>query len=242
MPAKGAVFTHSERNELDASIMRGDSLNAGAVAGVTTVKNPISLARSVMEQSAHVMLSGKGAEVFAKQQGIPLVDPEYFYTERRWQQLQAIKNPERSEYRAWPDDRKFGTVGAVALDRNGNLAAGTSTGGMTNKRYGRIGDSPVIGAGTYADNKACAISATGHGEYFIRAAVAHDICARAQYQGVPLQQAADAVIQQKLKAMGGGGGIIGLNPAGEIVFSFNTSGMYRGAIDRHGKLTTAIYQ
>jgi beta-aspartyl-peptidase (threonine type) len=220
---KGAVFTHDERNELDASIMNGADLNAGAVAGVSRIRNPISAAKAVMLQSPHVMLSGKGAEAFAASQQLTMVEPAYFHTERRWQQLQRLKSPQKAQpaqasRNTWPDDHKFGTVGAVALDKDGNLAAGTSTGGMTNKRWGRIGDSPVIGAGTYADNQSCAISATGHGEYFIRAAVAHDICARSLYQEIPLQQAADAVIQEKLVAMQGDGGIVGLSPKGDIVF------------------------
>lgn len=247
---KGAVFTHNKRNELDASIMNGADLNAGAVAGVSHIRNPISAAKAVMQQSPHVMLSGTGAEAFARQQALTMVKPDYFYTERRWQQLKKLQSPTvidkaaaiNSTTTSWPDNNKFGTVGAAALDKHGNLAAGTSTGGMSNKRWGRIGDSPVIGAGTYADNKACAISATGHGEFFIRAAVAHDICARSLYQKIPLQQAADAVIQQKLVTMQGSGGIIGLSPAGDIVFSFNTSGMYRGAINTAGQLTTAIYK
>ncbi|NVJ51232.1 MAG: isoaspartyl peptidase/L-asparaginase [Gammaproteobacteria bacterium] len=255
---KGAVFTHHKTNEMDASIMRGDNLNAGAVTGVTRIKNPIKLAAAVMEQSNHVMLSGPRAEEFAQSVGFDFVDPKYFYTERRWQQLQKVLQESPDEVRLseqahdqvsaaksdtiWPDDNKFGTVGAVALDKDGNLAAATSTGGMTNKKFGRIGDSPIIGAGTYADNQACAISATGHGEYFIRAAVAHDICARVMYQGVSLQQAADAVIQQKLKVMTAEGGIVGMSKAGDVVFSFNSSGMYRGYINVKGELKTAIYQ
>lgn len=252
---KGAVFTYDGHNEMDASIMEGRHLNAGAVAGVSHIKNPIRAAAAVMNQSPHVMLSGQGAEQFAKSVDLTLINPEYFYTERRWRQLQKIQReqpekPALSEHTSdqanagehWPDDKKFGTVGAVALDKNGDLAAGTSTGGMTNKRYGRIGDSPIIGAGTYADNKACAISATGHGEYFIRAAVAHDICARVLYQAIGLQQAADAVIQKKLVAMGGDGGIVGLSPTGDIVFSFNSTGMYRGSIDTNGKVYTAIFR
>ncbi len=255
---KGAVFTHHKTNEMDASIMEGATLNAGAAAGVSTVRNPIRLAAAVMTQSSHVMLSGKGAEQFAASVGLQIVDPAYFWTERRWQQLlevqkndpQASVLSEHESDRAavvpggtrWPDDNKFGTVGAVALDKHGNLAAGTSTGGMTNKKYGRIGDSPVIGAGTYADNSAGAISATGHGEFFIRAAVAHDICARTLYRGVSLQKAADEVIMDKLVKMGGEGGIVGLDPAGNVVFSFNSTGMYRGFIDSTGKAHTAIFR
>lgn len=250
---KGAVFTHDGHNEMDASIMRGNDLNAGAVAGVTKVKNPITAAAAVLEKSKHVMLSGKGADEFAKNAGLELADATYFHTERRWQQLQTIlkeqpgksvlsEDKSDSSASVFPDDKKFGTVGAVALDKYGNLAAGTSTGGMTNKKYGRIGDSPVIGAGTYADNNACAISATGHGEYFIRAAVAHDICARVLYQKLTLKDAADTVIKDKLVKMGGEGGIVGLSPDGDVVFSFNSKGMYRGAINTKGELVTAIYQ
>ena len=222
---------------------------------MTNVKNPIKLALTIMNESKHVMLSGGGAEAFAEEKGLDLVAPSYFYTERRWQQLmKKLKKHNKSKDKKvtqgkssqvaywWPDDDKFGTVGAVALDAQGNLAAATSTGGMTNKKYGRIGDSPVIGAGTYADNQACAISATGHGEYFIRAAVAHDICARSLYQRIPLQQAADQVIKEKLVTMGGQGGIIGLDPKGVPVFSFNSKGMYRGYIDAQGRMLTEIYE
>ena len=261
---RGAVYTHDKTNELDASIMDGKTLNAGAVAGVTTVKNPILLASKIMTNSKHVMLSGKGAEAFAKEQNLPLVSPDYFYTPRRWQQIEKILNKKTpalkqssKDYQSveqnkdteltaqqshqWPDDKKFGTVGAVALDKMGNLAAGTSTGGMTNKKFGRIGDSPIIGAGTYADNSVCAISATGHGEYFIRAAVAHDICARAKYKKISLQAAADEVIQEKLVKMKGEGGIVGIDPKGIPVFSFNSKGMYRGYIDKDGKVYTGIF-
>ncbi|WIO73410.1 isoaspartyl peptidase/L-asparaginase [Porticoccaceae bacterium LTM1] len=254
---KGAVFTHHKTNEMDASIMEGNTLNAGAAAGVSMVKNPVKLAAAVMTQSDHVMLSGEGAEQFARYVGLEIVDPEYFKTERRWNQLMKVlaEDPDGSvlsedetdkaaayDDGKWPDDKKFGTVGAVALDKFGNLAAATSTGGMTNKKYGRIGDSPVIGAGTYADNNAGAISATGHGEYFIRAAVAHDICARVLYQGKSLQQAADAVVMEKLVDMKGEGGIVGMSPQGAVVFSFNSPGMYRGSIDVNGELYTAIFR
>lgn len=255
---KGAVFTHHKTNEMDASIMDGQTLNAGAIAGVSTVKNPIKLAAAVMTRSEHVMLSGAGAEQFAQNVGLEIVDPSYFKTERRWNQLMKVlaEDPEATvlsedvsdkaaaatDNTAWPDDEKFGTVGAVALDQKGNLAAGTSTGGMTNKKFGRIGDSPIIGAGTYADNNACAISATGHGEFFIRAAVAHDICARVLYQKQSLRQAADAVIMGKLVNMRGEGGIVGLDRQGDAVFSFNTKGMYRGAIDKDGNVYTAIFK
>ena len=256
---KGAVFTHHKTNELDASIMEGKSLNAGAATGVTVVKNPIKLAAAVMDYSNHVLLSGSGAEAFAKSQNLEIVSPEYFYTEQRWQQLLKVQQlqPQKSQLSEdakvsalptsqqqlyWQQDYKFGTVGAVAIDKQGNLAAGTSTGGMANKRYGRIGDSPLIGAGTYADNQSCAISATGHGEYFIRAAVAHDICARSRYLNIPLAEAADQVIQQKLVKMGAKGGVIGLSPDAEPIFSFNSSGMFRGYIDKNGKVYTGLFK
>jgi beta-aspartyl-peptidase (threonine type) len=246
---KGAVFSHDGKNELDASIMEGRELNAGSVAAVTRVKNPIQLAARVMTDSPHVMLVGEGAEQFATEQDIPLVDSKYFHTERRWNQLQNLLKEESNSTGLSEDkfddfevrDHKFSTVGAVALDRNGNISAGTSTGGMTNKQYGRVGDSPIVGAGTYADNRNCGISATGHGEYFIRAAVAHDVCARVEYKGITLQQAADEVIQQKLVKMGGSGGVIGLDPAGNPVMSFNTEGMYRAAMDTNGNLSVAIW-
>ena len=254
---KGAVFTHEGVNELDAAIMDGSNLAAGAVAGVRTVKNPIELARKVMLDSPHVMLAGKGADEFAKTAGVELVDPKYFHTERRWQQLQKLlkandsgtklsedadKTGSRKEaYRFSSEENRFGTVGAVALDKKGHLAAATSTGGMTNKRWGRIGDAPVIGAGTYA-NAVCAVSATGHGEYFIRAAVAHDICARMEYQNTPLAQAADTVVMDKLVKMKGEGGIIAVDAKGNVALPFNSKGMYRASIDRTGKRVIAIYQ
>lgn len=238
---KGAVFTHEGRNEMDASLMDGRDLNAGAVAGVTNIKNPISLAREVMINSKHVMLSGKGAEEFARTRNMEMVDPAYFRTERRWNQLQ--KALERDKILLDHDgDEKFGTVGAAALDRHGNLAAGTSTGGMTNKRWNRIGDSPVIGAGTYADNNSCALSATGHGEYFIRAAAAYSICALMEYKGLTLQQAADEIIMNKLVKMGGSGGIIAVDRAGNISMTFNTEGMYRGYVKGHDKPVIRIYK
>ncbi len=252
---KGAVFTHEGRNEMDASIMDGRDLNAGAVAGVTRIKNPIDLAREVMENSRHVMLAGGGAEEFAVERGMDLVNPDYFRTQRRWDQLQnALKKGELSLDHTEEDfdviegvdpedpDHKFGTVGAVALDVHGNLAAGTSTGGMTNKRYNRIGDSPVIGAGTYADNNSCGVSATGHGEFFIRATVARSICALMEYKGLSLQDAADEIIMKKLVKMGGEGGIIALDHAGNISMTFNTPGMYRGYITGEGKPAVHIYK
>jgi beta-aspartyl-peptidase (threonine type) len=236
----GAVLTHEEKVELDASIMRGSDLNAGAVAAVTNIKNPIELALSVMNASKHVMLTGAGAEQFAREQGFTEVPNTYFITPRRLEQVQKAKA--RDAAATIPKPEKYGTVGAVALDQSGTISAGTSTGGMTNKRFGRVGDSPIVGAGTYADNKVCGISATGHGEYFIRAAVAHDICARALYQNISLQESADRVIKQKLVDMGGDGGIVALTPTGDLVFSFNTEGMYRAGINASGKRILGIYQ
>ncbi len=227
--AKGAVFTHDGHNELDASIMDGSTLDAGAVAGVTQVKNPILAARAVMEKSPHVLLSGQGADAFSRSVGLELVKPSYFRTEKAWNTLQNVLRREQNKDQA-KSKEKHGTVGAIALDQFGNLAAGTSTGGMTNKRWNRIGDSPIIGAGTYADNASCAVSATGHGEYFIRYAVAHDISALIQYKGLTVQEAGDLVIQKKLKQAGGAGGVIILDRNGNISMPFNTEGMYRGFV------------
>jgi beta-aspartyl-peptidase (threonine type) len=241
---KGAVFNAEGKNELDASIMDGSNLNAGAVAAVHNIRNPVLLARKVMTDSDHVMLMGEGAEVFARNHGIVFEDDKYFFTEHRWQQLQKAKASARPETYLLSEtpDRWFSTVGAVAIDSSGNLAAATSTGGMTNKRWGRVGDSPIIGAGTYADNRSCAVSATGHGEYFIRATVARDICSRVQYQDTSLADAADAVVNGQLKKMGGSGGIIALDPKGNIAMTFNTAGMYRASIDRNGKVYIGIYR
>lgn len=247
---KGAVFTNAETNELDASIMDGKTLNAGASAGTRTVKNPINLARSVMENSPHVMLSGKGAETFAEEQGLTIVDSSYFFTEKRFQSLKRIKEREANTktdnnsafYDPTIKDSKFGTVGCVALDKNGNLAAGTSTGGMTNKRWGRIGDAPIIGAGTYANNATCGVSSTGWGEFFIRAMVAHDISALMDYKGLTLQEAAKEVIQKKVPELGGDGGIIAVDKYGNMVMEFNTAGMYRASMDDKGELTIGIYK
>lgn len=239
---KGAVFTHSGANELDASIMDGATGRAGAVAGVRHIKNPISLARLVMEKSPHVMLAREGAEEFALEHGVALVPSEYFFTESAWEALQRALEQDRGSASgegpgsaelgpARRDREALGTVGAVALDRAGNLAAGTSTGGMTNKLWGRIGDSPIIGAGTYADDEmGCAVSATGHGEFFIRNVVAHDICARKHYNGILLRDAADQVIMEVLVAQNAEGGVIGLDQGGSVAMPFNTSGMYRGHI------------
>jgi beta-aspartyl-peptidase (threonine type) len=240
---KGAVFSHAGINELDAAIMDGATQKAGAVAGVRHVKNPIELARMVMERTPHVLLSGEGAEEFALEQGVTLVPDSYFYTERRWKQLEEAQKLEKNERVASADEDigYFGTVGAVALDRNGNLAAATSTGGMTNKRWGRVGDSPIIGAGTYA-NAQCAVSATGWGEFYIRAAAAHDICARVAYRGDTLQDAVDAVVLQAIPALGGDGGAIALDREGHVAFAFNTEGMYRGRIDAAGEVSVEIYK
>ncbi len=237
---KGAVFNHAGVNELDAAIMDGATQKAGAVAGVRHVRNPIELARMVMERTPHVLLAGEGAEEFALEQGMPLVPGSYFYTQRRWQQLEDAQKAERSASLS-EDIGYFGTVGAVARDRDGNLAAATSTGGMTNKRWGRIGDSPIIGAGTYADNATCAVSATGSGEYFIRAVVAHEICARVRLSGVSAAEAARDVIHGKLQALGGDGGVIVVDAKGALSLEFNTEGMFRGARDSGGRRETAIY-
>ncbi len=247
---KGAVFTHEGTNELDSSIMDGRTLKAGAVAGLRRVKNPILLARLVMEQSPHVMMTGEGAETFAAQKGVELVDPKYFYTEERWQQLQRMKEaeksppPRRSQLEKGPlnfDEHKFGTVGAVALDRAGNLGAGTSTGGMTNKRFGRVGDSPIIGAGTYADNETCAVSCTGDGEFFIRTVVAHNVSAMMGYAGKSVAEAAAAALE-KVGKIGGTGGLIALDRRGNFTTPFNTSGMYRGWVGADGQPHVAIYK
>lgn len=255
---KGAVFTNDGKNELDAAIMDGKTRNAGAVAGISIIKSPIAAARAVMESSPHVMMIGKGAEQFASEQGLETVDPSYFYTDRRFEQLERIRSTETQQLDHDGDkksedkkqgyldtkfpDRKFGTVGAVAIDRNGDLAAATSTGGMTNKRYGRVGDVPVIGAGTYADNSTAAISATGHGEYFIRSVVAYDITALMKYQDKSVQEAAKEVVKEKLVEMGGGGGVIAIDQDGNIAMPFNTKGMYRGSIDTNGKVYVGIYE
>jgi len=246
---KGAVFTHEETNELDASIMDGATLNAGAVAGVTHIKNPINLALEVMNNSPHVLLAGAGAEEFAREQGFEMMDPSYFYTEKRYKSLQKVKAREKEKQNksiSFEDpfikDSKFGTVGCVALDQHGNLAAGTSTGGMTNKRWNRIGDSPIIGAGTYANNATCAVSSTGWGEYFIRAMVAHDISAMMEYKGITLQEAAKEVIQNKVPALGGDGGIVAIDKDGNIAMEFNTAGMYRAHMNAEGELVIKIYK
>jgi len=240
---KGSVFTHDGKNEMDASIMDGRTKAAGSVAGVTIIRNPITAARAVMEKSEHVMMTGRGAELFATQQGLEIVDPSYFWTERRWKALQQelMKEKPRAVL-DYPDEKKFGTVGAVALDQHGNLAAGTSTGGMTNKMYGRVGDAPIIGAGTYAENESCAVSATGHGEFFIRWTVAHDIAALVKYRGLTVQQAGDEVIHKKLAPVNGEGGVIILDRNGNFAMPFNSEGMYRGHIGTNGEPVVMIYK
>ena len=236
----GAVYTWDGTHELDASIMHGAKRDAGAVAGISTVKSPIALARAVMERSPHVLLAGSGAEAFALEQGFEVMPPEYFATERRREALKAFKANEQAGLQ--PEaDHKFGTVGVVVMDATGHLVAGTSTGGMTGKRWGRIGDSPIIGAGTYADDRSCAVSATGHGEYFIRHTVARDICARMQFGGTTLLDAADQVVKGELVEAGGEGGVIAVDSTGEVVLIFNTSGMYRASINARGQKTVGIY-
>lgn len=259
---KGAVFTNEGKNELDASIMNGKTLAAGSAAGLRHVKNPISLARAIMERSEHVMMIGDGAEKFAKEQKLELVDEKYFWTQHRWDALQNILKEEKQKTEkvekgnndnvkpsissnpapsAEDPRNRFGTVGAVALDRYGDLAAGTSTGGMTNKKYGRVGDAPIIGAGTYANNDSCAVSATGWGEYFIRLGVARDIASLMEYRAMPIQNAADMVIKQKLQKLGGDGGIVAMDKFGNMAISFNSEGMYRAYIGSDGKPVVEIY-
>ncbi|WP_022826191.1 isoaspartyl peptidase/L-asparaginase family protein [Hymenobacter norwichensis] len=250
---KGAVFTHAGRNEMDAAIMDGKTLQAGAVAGVTVIRNPISAARAVMDKSEHVMMVGPGAEQFARQVGLTLVDPSYFYTEERWKGLQDAIREDSTKARLDHDDRKaarlgggqhdykFGTVGCVALDKAGNLAAGTSTGGMTNKKFGRVGDAPLIGAGTYANNATAGISCTGWGEFFIRSVVAHDISALMEYKDLSVDEATRTVLE-KVAKLGGDGGLIALDRQGHASLPFNTAGMYRGTITGDGKIEVKIYK
>ncbi|MBC8326386.1 MAG: isoaspartyl peptidase/L-asparaginase [Verrucomicrobia subdivision 3 bacterium] len=242
---KGSVFTSAGRNELDASLMDGRTLEAGAVGGVTTLKNPILAARAVMDHTPHVLLTNEGAEAFAKSRGLEWVNSKYFHTDQRWRQFQEWKRKKDKSKQTFLDEKHadyFGTVGCVALDAKGNLAAGTSTGGLTGKQFGRIGDSPIIGAGTYANNQTCGISCTGHGEFFIRYAVAHDISAHMEYKQSTLAQAAREVVQVKLKKAKGSGGVIGIDAKGNIVMEFNTPAMNRGSIDINGKLTTGIFK
>jgi len=250
---KGAVFTNEGRNELDAAIMSGKDQAAGAVAGVTTIRNPILAARAVMEKSNHVMMVGAGAEKFAASHGIRIVDPSYFYTEERWRGLQNAKkedslkmeldhgNKKSKAYLFTNKDNKFGTVGAVALDQHGNLAAATSTGGMTNKKYGRVGDAPIIGAGTYANNQTCAVSCTGWGEYFIRVVVAKTISDMMEFGNRTLSDAANEVMMKRVPALGGDGGLIAVDMNGNYTMPFNTEGMYRGVVKADGSIVVEIY-
>ena len=244
---KGAVFNAEGINELDASIMHGGTLNAGAIAGVTTVKNPINLAFEVMENSPHVLLSGVGAEDFAEMQGLEMVENEYFNTANRKKSLERSQAKNADQAALYFKDEliqnnKYGTVGCVALDQNGNLVAGTSTGGMTNKKFGRIGDSPIIGAGNYANNATCAVSATGYGEYFIRNVVAYDISALMEYQNLSLEQASKIVIQEKLRNLGGDGGIVAIDHLGNVVMEFNTPGMFRAQMNEAGEIKIGMYK
>ena len=253
---KGAVFTHEGINELDAAIMNGKTLEAGSIASVTTIKNPITVARAVMEKSEHVMMIGTGAERFAKEKGLELVDPQYFYTEERWNSLQRLLEQDSTKMELDHDsgrqiaevkqpgnrDSKYGTVGAVALDMSGNLAAATSTGGMTNKKFGRVGDAALIGSGTYANNATCAISCTGWGEYFIRLVVAKSVSDLVEYKNYPVKKASEVLILEKLPALGGDGGLIAVDKNGNIALPFNTEGMYRGYIKRDGKAVVKIYK
>ncbi|MCY1722505.1 isoaspartyl peptidase/L-asparaginase [Prolixibacteraceae bacterium Z1-6] len=234
---KGAVFTHDGGNELDASIMEGSTLNAGAIAGVRDIKNPIAAAFEVMNNSEHVLLSGAGASEFAKKQGLEIVPNKYFYNESRYQSLQRLLKKERER----TNNDNTGTVGCAVLDIHGNLCAGTSTGGMTNKKYGRIGDSPIIGAGTYANNKTCAVSCTGHGEYYIRLGFARDISALMEYKNLPIADACREEIR-KLSELNGTGGVIGVDAKGNIAMEFNTSGMFRGFAKSSGEREVAIFK
>jgi L-asparaginase / beta-aspartyl-peptidase len=249
---KGAVFTNEGKNEMDAAIMDGKTLKAGSVASVTRIKNPISTARKVMEKSEHVMMIGEGAEKFGKANGAEMVDPSYFFTQERWDGLQKAKKADSLKQKAdsskkavrQPENRdnKYGTVGAVALDKYGNLAAATSTGGMTNKRFGRVGDAPIVGAGTYADNNTCAISGTGWGEFFIRLVMAKSVSDRMELAGKTLADAANEMIMKKLPALGGDGGLIAVDKNGNITMPFCTEGMYRGYVKSNGETAIKIYK
>lgn len=246
---KGAVFNSLGKQEMDASIMDGKTLNSGAVAGVSHIRNPINAAILVKDSTRHVLLSGKGAEDFAREFGIKFEDEKYFFTEKRYQQLLKLQKKDSvqldhstSMINTLIDDHKLGTVGCVALDKSGNIAAGTSTGGMTNKKYGRIGDSPIIGAGTYANNKTCGISATGTGEYFIRTLAAHEVSALMMYKGLSLKEAIKQVIHVEIDSLGGDGGLIGLDKNGNIAWDFNTDGMFRAYKTSSGDQKTEIYK
>ncbi len=240
---KGSVFTAEGTHEMDASIMDGQTKNAGAVSLITGIKNPVSLARDVMEKSEHVFLAGEGALEFAKSNGHTLLEPDYFYDELRYKQWQEIKDTDNFQLdHTKKKDSKFGTVGAVARDQNGNIAAATSTGGMTNKKWGRVGDSPMIGAGTYANNKTCAVSCTGSGEFFIRGVVAYDVSCLMEYKGLSVEDAANEVIQKRVLEIGGDGGLIAIDSKGNIAMPFNTEGMYRAFKSSNGKEEIAIYR
>ncbi|MBM3875312.1 MAG: isoaspartyl peptidase/L-asparaginase [Verrucomicrobia bacterium] len=247
---KGAVLTAEGTVEMDASIMDGATRRAGAVAAVKHPKNPIVLARLVMDKSPHVLMTGEGAEIFGKQHGVTMMPPDYFITDQRRQQLERIlrsqkqkdREKPRSEFEMLTPAERAGTVGAVALDGRGNLAAGTSTGGMVNKKFGRVGDSPIVGAGTFADNRTCGVSGTGHGEFFIRGVVAYDVAALMEYKGLKLAEAADLVVMKKLKELGGTGGIIALDRRGNVAMPFNTEGMFRGVMRADGSFEIAIYR
>jgi beta-aspartyl-peptidase (threonine type) len=246
---RGAVFTKKGLQEMDAAIMDGKTLKAGAITGVRNVRNPIELAYEVMANSNHVFLSGKGANDFAISRGLKLEPDDYFFSQFRYDQWKEIRDSDNysldhthQDLNELMKDKKFGTVGAVALDQEGNLAAATSTGGMTNKKYGRIGDSPIIGAGTYANNATCGISCTGHGELFIRAVASHDVSALMEYKGLSLQEAMDEVVQKKLRQLNGEGGMIGVDAHGNIAMSFNSAGMYRAARNHQGYYHIGMYQ
>ncbi len=244
---KGAVFSNSGKNEMDASIMNGEDLSAGAVAGISNIKNPISLAKGIMQKSEHVFLTGNGAIEFAKSIDSEFEEDAYFFEQMRFDQLQQAKQSDGVFLDHTTDkfengEKKFGTVGAVALDIHGNLAAGTSTGGMTNKKFGRVGDSPIIGAGTYANNETCAISCTGHGEFFIRSVVAYDISCLIEYKGLSLKKACDFVVMDKLVKIGGEGGLIAIDKNGNIEMPFNSEGMYRAKKSNDGELFIKIYK
>jgi beta-aspartyl-peptidase (threonine type) len=250
---RGSVFTHDGKNEMDAAIMDGKTLDAGAVAFVKNIKNPIMLARLVMEKTAHILLAGDGANRFAREMELEIADDAYFYTEHRYQQLlkardegvvqldHTVEEPELVEGATFPDEKKFGTVGAVACDSNGNLAAATSTGGMTNKKYGRIGDTPIIGAGTYAENQTCAVSCTGHGEFFMAGVTAYDVAARMKYKNIDIVKAAEETVEHLTK-IGGEGGFIAVDSFGNVAMPFNSEGMYRGFVTSSDELTVKNYR